>query len=101
METVQGMVGMRGMDLLRMIKPDDLNFHAARYTSAQSLRVVVERAQTERFSAHQIAHFVHEIATACKLADGANYGSIPCLGGQPARVWGVLLSRYGRFGSNR
>jgi hypothetical protein len=85
----------RSLDLLRSIKPEDVAFHAARWTSGQGFQILIERAHTEHLDAVTIGTIVREICLAGRLADGVDYGSIPCLGGEPLRVWTALRLRYG------
>lgn len=72
----------------------DVTFHAERYDSAQLYCRLIIDAQCARITnAPQLKLTVQKIAYACK-DDGADYGSIPCLGGQPLTVWNWLREQY-------
>lgn len=72
------------LDRLRTLDPSDVDFHAERYTSG-------EHFQNAIIAAHDGDHVLAEeecaLAEAAGVDDGADAGTIPCLGGDPASVW--------------
>ncbi len=84
-------------DLLRQIRPEDLDWHAARWTSARTFQEAVERAwDDEEPFRESDAWLIRQAAEEAETEDGADWGNIPSLGGEPERVWWEALQLYDR-----
>ncbi len=86
--------GTNSLALLRSLERSSVSWHASRYTSAEKLYELLTMAHDRPLVPGVIRHWVRAIATDGRDADGAAYGSIPCLGGEARRVWEILLRRY-------
>lgn len=83
------------LSVLRSVYPEQIEFHAQRYTSAEKFRNLIRQAHDPEFGIDTLRGTltvrIMMIAKSCAIDDGANYGKIPCLGGRPALVWQALL----------
>lgn len=79
---------------LDSLDADAINFHADRYDSAEKFQKLIKDAQSNAIENHQQLRLtVISIAQSCQ-DDGADYGFIPCLGGEHRAVWQQLAARF-------
>jgi hypothetical protein len=75
--------------MLAGLDPDGINFHAARYASADHYRSLICAARDGEVEPDTLGNYVWEIACATPY-DGGDYLTIPCLGGDPNDVWQTI-----------
>lgn len=80
--------------MVECLDADTLNFHAARYDSAEKFQRLIRDAQNGEVDPDNFSYRVYEIACATP-GDGGDYLTIPCLGGNPLEVWQTIC-RYFR-----
>ena len=85
-------VQVRMRRALALIDPADLRFHAKRYESADMLRTLVRACRSK--DPLDVESEVCLIADVC-IADGGEWGHIPCLGGKANDVWLACLAAWG------
>ena len=82
---------------LMSVDPYSLDFHAARYDSGELYRQFVYQYQDSGYrNRAAIRAEVRDIARAC-VDDGADYGFMPCLGGELGAVWSWLCRAFLRI----
>lgn len=77
------------------IEPDSLMFHRDRYESGRYLRDAISYFQCGERGAGM---FYLRKALKATRTDGGDEGTIPCLGGEPERVWRKWLPLIRKLG---
>jgi hypothetical protein len=79
--------------MLASLDIEDLDWHAARYDSVVHFMGLIALAKPPSSLTYaEIRDHIVAISRRC-VDDGADYGEIPGLGGEPAKVWRILRDR--------
>ena len=83
------MISIDTFEALAALDPCDLDYHAGRYSSGASLQEAVETAQEKGASKAGRSAVDRILRRALRetRGDGGDPGVIPCLGGDPEKVW--------------
>lgn len=81
------------LDLLRALDPAAIDWHAARYDSADQLRAMIRATQNPE-AILPTRSDLYMTCWAC-VEDGADYGSIPCLADPHRAAWRTILYSHG------